>query len=288
MAAVETAAPGKRRRLVALPGRGLEIVSGAGKLLLFVGEVLAGMFNILVRRRYLNVVAQQISDVVVGAGAYIAGGGMVFVIGVMSMAVGATVGLQGFNGLSTIGAESYTGLVASFGSVREVTPIIAGVALAAQVGSSFTAEIGVMRISDEIDALEVMGIPSQVYLISTRMLATIVALVPLYAISLFASFAAARFITTSVLGMSTGLYDNYFYLYLPPVDVFYSITKVLVFAVIVVIIHCWYGYHAFGGPAGVGIAVGKAIRASIMAIVIANLLLSFLFWGNAVTVSVTG
>ena len=122
----------------------------------------------------------------------------------MSFATGATVGIEGFNGLRGLGAESFTGLVASFGNIREVTPIIAGVALAAQVGAGFTAEIGAMRISDEIDALEVMGINSLVYLVCTRLVATLIALVPLYLISLFASFFASKTVTTSSSGCHRG------------------------------------------------------------------------------------
>ena len=260
-----------------------------GTFLIFAQRVVYyTVVEIVLRRKYTQEVIKQISDVVVGAGAFLAGGGMVFVIAAMSFATGATVGVEGFNGLRGLGAESFTGLVASFGNTREVTPIIAAVALAAQVGASFTAELGAMRISDEIDALEVMSVHSLVYLVCTRLVATLVALVPLYFISLFASFFASRFVTTQLLGLSPGIYDHYFNLYLPPIDIVYSILKVLVFAVVIVIIHCYYGYNASGGPAGVGVAVGKAIRTSIITIVILNLFLSFLFWGTSSTVSLTG
>jgi phospholipid/cholesterol/gamma-HCH transport system permease protein len=260
-----------------------------GTFLLFVERVLYHTFvDILLRRKYRKETVRQISDVVVGAGAYVAGGGMLFVIAAMSLATGATVGIEGFNGLRGLGAESFTGLVASFGNTREVTPIIAAVALAAQVGAGFTAEIGAMRISDEIDALEVMGVPSLVYLCCTRLVATLLALLPLYFISLFASFFASKFVTTTLLGLSPGIYDHYFHLYLPPIDIVYSVIKVIVFAIVIVLIHTYYGYNASGGPAGVGVAVGKAIRTSIISIVILNLVLSFIFWGTSTTVSLTG
>src|SRR5206468_12079722 len=99
------------------------------------------------------------SDITIGAGALIVGGGMIFVIFSMSFFVGTEVGLQGFKGLEQIGAQSFTGLVASWANTREVTPLIAGVAFAAQVGAGFTAELGAMRISDEIDALAAMSVP---------------------------------------------------------------------------------------------------------------------------------
>jgi phospholipid/cholesterol/gamma-HCH transport system permease protein len=264
-------------------------VAGLGTFLLFSWRVLQHtVVDIIIKRRYTDEVVKQISDIVVGAGAFLAGGGMLFVIAAMSFATGATVGVEGFNGLRGLGAESFTGLVASFGNTREVTPIIAGVALAAQVGAGFTAEIGAMRISDEIDALEVMSVPSIVYLVCTRLTATLIALLPLYFISLFASFFASQFVTTKLLGLSPGIYDHYFHLYLPPIDIVYSIIKVAVFAVAIVLIHTYYGYNASGGPAGVGVAVGKAIRTSIIAIVLLNLFMSFLFWGTKTTVSLTG
>jgi len=266
-----------------------ERIGEVGSFLVFTERVIVHtIFDVILRLRYRKEVLRQISDVVVGPGAFVAGSGMIFVVGAMSLATGATVGIEGFNGLRGLGAEQFTGLVASFGNTREVAPIIFGVALAAQVGAGFTAEIGAKRIADEIDALDVMGINSLIYLVCTRLVATLVALMPLYLIALFASFFASKTVTTSFLGQSPGIYDHYFQLFLPPIDILYSCAKVAVFTVAVVLIHCYFGYHASGGPAGVGAAVGKAIRMSIVAIVLLNLFLSFLFWGTSTTVSLTG
>ncbi len=266
-----------------------ERIGEVGSFLVFTERVLVHtVFDVILRLRYRKEVLRQISDVVVGPGAFVAGSGMIFVVGAMSLATGATVGIEGFNGLRGLGAEQFTGLVASFGNTREVAPIIFGVALAAQVGAGFTAEIGAKRIADEIDALDVMGINSLIYLVCTRLVATLVALMPLYLIALFASFFASKTVTTTFLGQSPGIYDHYFQLFLPPIDILYSCAKVAVFTVAVVLIHCYFGYHATGGPAGVGAAVGKAIRMSIVAIVLLNLFLSFLFWGTSTTVSLTG
>ena len=272
------------------------VVRGTGDLLEDIGKQLrfyAGILvDILSFRRVLlkhrSVIFNLVSDVTIGAGALIVGGGMVFVIFSMSFFTGTEVGLQGFKGLEQIGVQSFTGLIGSFANTREVTPIIAGVAFAAQVGAGFTAELGAMRISDEIDALEVMSVPSLVYLVSTRIVALVVALVPLYLVALFASFFGTRFVTTELFGASPGLYDYYFRLYLPPVDIFYSVVKVSVFALQVGLIHGYFGYHASGGPAGVGRAVGVAIRITIITLVSTNLLLSYVFWGSTSTVSLTG
>ena len=242
----------------------------------------------LFRRGYSSQLLTMISDITIGAGALIVGGGMVFVIFSMSFFTGTEVGLQGYKGLEQIGAQAFTGLVGSFANTREVTPIIAGVAFAAQVGAGFTAELGAMRISDEIDALEVMAVPTLVYLVCTRVVAALVCIIPLYLFSLYASFFATELVTTRFFGMSPGLYDHYFRLYLPPIDVFYSLVKACIFAVAVSLIHCYYGYFATGGPAGVGVAVGRAIRLSIIVVVVLNLVLSVFFWGGGNTVKVAG
>jgi phospholipid/cholesterol/gamma-HCH transport system permease protein len=240
------------------------------------------------RRGYTKQLTLLISDITIGAGALIVGGGMVFVIFSMSFFTGTEVGLQGFKGLEQIGAQAFTGLVGSFANTREVTPIIAGVAFAAQVGAGFTAELGAMRISDEIDALEVMSVPSFVYLVCTRVMAAVICIIPLYLFSLYASFFATKLVTTKFFGLSPGVYNHYFRLYLPPIDVFYSLAKAVVFAVVVSLIHCYYGYYASGGPAGVGVAVGRAIRLSIVTVVILNLVMSIIFWGGGNSVRIAG
>lgn len=274
-----------RRRAAAAP----DAIAEVGDFVLFSFKAISAIFTeLIMKRRFFKEVARQISDVGAGAGAVVVGGGMIFVVGTMSLATGATVGIQGYEGLRTIGAESLTGIITSLGNVREITPMIAGIALAAQVGSSFTAELGAKRISEEIDALSVMSVPPIAYLVSTRVAAALIAIVPLYLVSLFASFAASELVTVRLLGLSQGVYDYYFNLFLPPIDLLYSLIKAVIFAVLVVLIHCWYGYNASGGPAGVGVAVGRAIRTSMMVIVVVNLLLSFVFWGTTTTASLTG
>jgi phospholipid/cholesterol/gamma-HCH transport system permease protein len=240
------------------------------------------------RPKRLGVVFDIMSDITIGAGALIVGGGMVFVIFSMSFFTGTEVGLQGFKGLEQLGAQSFTGLVSSWANTREVTPLIAGVAFAAQVGAGFTAELGAMRISDEIDALEVMSVPTFVYLICTRVIGALIAIIPLYLISLYASFGATYLVTTKFFGLSAGVYNHYFHLYLPFIDVIYSLAKACVFAVAVTLIHCYYGFYASGGPEGVGVAVGRAIRLSIVTVVVLNLILSLVFWGGGNTVRVAG
>jgi phospholipid/cholesterol/gamma-HCH transport system permease protein len=252
----------------------------------FYGRILRSMPKGL---KYRTEIVNLIADMTIGAGALILGGGMFFVIVFMAFFTGTEVGLQGFAALQQIGAEAYTGIISAVANTREITPLIAGVALAAQVGAGFTAQLGAMRISDEIDALEVMSVDSFVYLVTTRVWAAVITIIPLYLAALFSSFLATKLIVTKVVfHLSGGQYNHYFHYFLPPVDVFYSLIKAVIFAVAVTLIHCYYGYYANGGPAAVGQAAGRAIRLSIIVVTLLNLLLSIVFWGNKETARIVG
>jgi phospholipid/cholesterol/gamma-HCH transport system permease protein len=131
-------------------------------------------------------------------------------------------------------------------------------------------------------------VPSVPYLVTTRIIAALVAVVPLYFFGLLMSYLATRTIVTWQFKQSTGTYDYYFHIFLPPGDIFWSLAKVVIFAIIIVLIHCYYGYYATGGPAGVGTAVGRAIRTSLVAINVVDFFLSLAIWGATATVRIAG
>jgi phospholipid/cholesterol/gamma-HCH transport system permease protein len=239
-------------------------------------------------RRYKKEVLRLLAEVSLGTGALSVIGGTVGVIAFLTFFTGTEVGLQGYSALNQLGSAAFTGFISAYFNTREIAPLVAGLALAATVGCGFTAQLGAMRISEEIDALEVMGIPSLPFLVTTRMIAGFVAVIPLYVLGLLSSYAATRLITTGYYGQSKGTYDHYFHLFLPPIDVLYSFGKVLVFSVVVVLAHCYYGFRATGGPAGVGVAVGRSVRTSIVAINVIDLFLSLAIWGATTTVQVAG
>ena len=261
-------------------------LEGIGAQMSFHAKVLVDC--VFVIPRHPGEVMRIIGDITWGSGALIVGAGTAGVIFFMAFITGGLVGLEGFKALELIGAESFSGFVSAFGNTREITPIIAGVTLAAQVGAGFTAELGAMRISDEIDALEVMAVPTRRYLVASRVVAAMVAITPLYLVSLFASYLATQIMVVQYAGLSAGTFEHYFSLFLPPIDVLYSLIKVLVFAMSIALIHCYYGYNARGGPVGVGIAVGKAIRTSIVAINLLNFAMSAVMWGIRDTVRIAG
>src|SRR4051812_30872177 len=217
-------------------------------------------------RRYLKETLRILAEVSFGSGALAVIGGTIGVMIGMTVATGTVVGLQGYSALNQVGTSAFAGFVSAYFNTREIAPLVSGLALSATVGCGFTAQLGAMRISEEIDALEVMGIPSVPYLVTTRVIAGFLAVIPLYAIGLLSSYLASRQVTVWFFGQSAGTYDHYFLLFLPPGDVLWSFGKVLVFSVVVVLAHCYYGFRASGGPAGVGVAVGRAVRTAIVAI----------------------
>ncbi|QIK66711.1 ABC transporter permease [Nocardioides sp. HDW12B] len=239
-------------------------------------------------RRYKREILNILADVAFGSGGLSMIAGTVGVIAFLAFFAGTEVGLQGYASLSQIGVSKFTAFISAYFNTREVAPLVSAIALAATVGCGYTARLGSMRISEEIDALEVMGIPSLPFLVTTRMIAAFLAVIPLYIVALFASYLSPRLITVFIFGQSAGTYDHYFLVFLPPQDVFYSFLKLIVLAVLVILIHCYYGYSASGGPAGVGLAVGRAIRTSIVTIVVADFFLSFAIWGSTTTVRITG
>jgi phospholipid/cholesterol/gamma-HCH transport system permease protein len=219
-----------------------------------------------------------VAQMSLGTGALVMIGGTVAVVGFLMLAAGALVGEEGYSTLEGIGVEALAGFVAAFANVRLAAPAIAGVALAATIGAGATAQIGAMRINEEIDALEVIGVRSIAYLASSRLVAGILVIIPLYCVALIMSMFAAQTVAT-LYGQSVGVYNHYFETFLNPSDVLWSLLMVIATGALIMLIHTYYGYTATGGPAGVGEAVGRAVRTSLVVIVLVNLFLSLAIYG---------
>lgn len=239
-------------------------------------------------RRYSKHVMFHIGDVSFGYASLLAGGGTIGIVFAMSAVAAMMVGVETQRGLELIGMTSLSGMLSAIANTRELAPVVASIALAAKVGTGFTAQLGAMRISDEIDALDAMAVRSIPFLASTRLLASAVCVVPIYMVGLLASYVATRLVVVSFQGNSAGTYDYYFHLALSPSDLWYSLTKAVVFAMIVAVVHCSYGFHASGGPEGVGRAAGRALRTSILAIGVTDVVLTFALWGLVPTVPGVG
>jgi phospholipid/cholesterol/gamma-HCH transport system permease protein len=273
-------------RILAAGDRSLSWLDVLGDQLMFYIRALLWVPRTL--RRYKRETVRLLSEVAFGSGGLALAGGTVIVMVGMTLATGVVVGLQGYYALNQIGAAAFTGFISAYFNTREIAPLVAGLALSATVGAGFTAQLGSMRINEEVDALEGMGIPSLPYLVTTRIIAGVTAIIPLYGIGLVSSWFASREVTVLFNHQSTGTYDHYFGLFLSPVDVLWSFVKVLLFSTMVIAIHCYYGYRAQGGPAGVGVAVGRAVRTAIVVINIVDFFMSLAIWGATTTVRVTG
>ncbi len=231
-------------------------------------------------RLYPVEVLRQLKDIAWGSGAILVGGGTVGVMILLSISAGTSLGIEGFSGLELIGLAPLTGFVSASANTRELAPLVAALALGAQVGCRFTAQLGSMRIAEEVDALEVMAINPMRFLVATRVVACMVGILPLYMIGLLGSYVASQASVVILFGQSPGQYDHYFSTFIQGRDVFYSVIKILVFALAIALIHCWYGMKVRGGPQSVGEATGAGIRASIVVIVILDMIMTLVFWGG--------
>jgi len=213
---------------------------------------------------YRSEVLRLIAQMGLGAGALAAVGGTVVIVGFMTVTTGAVVAAQGYTQFQSVGVEAFTGFASAFFIPRLIVPGTAQVTLTATVGAGATAQMGAMRINEEVDALEVIGIRSVAYLAATRVLAGTIVVIPLYAVALMMGFLAARVGTTVVYGQASGVYDHYFNTFLSTSDLVWSFVQTISMIVVVMLICTYYGFTASGGPAGVGEAVGRAVRASMV------------------------
>ncbi|MFF2554541.1 ABC transporter permease [Nocardia sp. NPDC058058] len=232
-----------------------------------------------VLKHYRKEVLRLTADVGWGNGSLVVGGGTIGVVIMLCGFAGVTVGMESFTALNLLTMSPLTGAISGFATTRELAPVIATLAVAIQAGCRFTAQLGAMRISEEIDALESIAIRPLPYLVTTRMIAATLTIIPLYSVGLAVAYLATKLSVLFLGGTTAGTYDHYFYQFLLGPDVFWSLFKVVVFVLISTFIQCYYGYTATGGPEGVGVAAGRAIKMVIVVMVSVNLLLTLAIWG---------
>ena len=195
--------------------------------------------------------------------------------------LGLQCGLQGAYFNRSIGAPSLAGLFSAYCDLREGLPYAFGYILSAKVGTGIVAELGAMRISDEIDALEVMGIQPVTFLAATRLLGAWIAIPFLYLVGIgVAYFASYLAVVQQVGDVSSGGYLLIFWMFQDPLDLFFSLTKGMVMATAIVLVGCYYGYTASGGPVGVGTATAQSMVVNIIIVHIIGMLGTVVFWGS--------
>lgn len=257
--------------------------AGAGQPLARFGHMIAFYLHTVLAipvalRRYRREFMRLLSDITWGNGSIVVGGGTVGVVLVLGITAGALVAIEGYNFLNMMGIGPATGVVSSLVTTRELAPIMAALGFAVQAGCRFTTQIGAMRVAEEIDALNAMAIRPIPYLVTTRLLAFAVAIIPLYIACLTISYLSCQLMVTFTTHGSVGPYLHYFTMLIDARDVGYSVIKAAVFVALASVVQCYYGFCAEGGPEGVGVAAGHAMRASITVVIIVNMVLTMALW----------
>ena len=222
-------------------------------------------------RLYPSEVFRQAAILIVSSG---------FIVWLMEFVIGLQCGLEGNYTLKQIGAPVYSAIFSAWCAIREMAPYMWGYILAAKVGCGLVAEIGSMRISEEIDALEVIGVRPMAYIVATRVVGAWIALPFLYIIGLGIMYFAEWLVVVKQLGeVSNGGYLNLFWLFQNPTDFFYSLLKIMAMGTAIVFVGCYYGYKARGGPVGVGWNTAKSMMLNMVLVHVIGMFGTQLFWG---------
>lgn len=229
--------------------------------------------------RYRRETLRAMNSLAWGRGSLIVDGGVVSVLVILGVALGASVAVESFAILNIIGFGAMSGIVAGIGVVREIGPLVAGIAFTAQPGARMTAEIGAMRINDEIDAVESMALLPIPFVVNTRLIGAMLSVIPGYALTLIASFWVMEKVIRDFHHQSGGTYSHYLVEFTTSTDLLYSCIKATVYCMAATLIHCYYGYFVTGGPVGVGVASGRAVRASLVTIMVLDFILTVTLWG---------
>jgi phospholipid/cholesterol/gamma-HCH transport system permease protein len=246
-------------------------VESLGDIARFCGRVVGAVFTLRVLRFFGEALRQ--------AGILILGSGLV--IWGLAFILGLTCGIEGAYFNRSVGAPAYAGVFAAWCDLREVMPYAFGYMMSAKVGTGLVAEIGAMRISDEIDALEVMGINSMVFLCATRLLAAWLVLPFMYIAAIGFGFFASYIAVVQQIGeVSSGGFFLIFWMFQNPPDLLYSLIKGMTMATVIVLIGCYYGYNASGGPVGVGTATAKSMVLNTVMVHLIGMVGTQIFWGS--------
>jgi phospholipid/cholesterol/gamma-HCH transport system permease protein len=245
-------------------------ISNFGEIAKFSGRVLGQVYGLRVFR-FFGEALRQAGILILSSTLVI--WGLVFIIGLQC-------GIEGAYFNRSVGAPAYAGVFSAWCDLRELVPYAFGYMMAAKVGTGIVAELGSMRISDEIDALEVMGIDSMVFLCATRLLAAWMVLPFMYIAAVGAGFFASYLAVVQQIGeVSSGGFFLVFWMFQNPPDLLYSVLKGMFMATTIVLVGCYYGYNAGGGPVGVGTATAKSMVLNIVLVHLIGMLGTQLFWG---------
>src|SRR5919112_1217205 len=245
-------------------------IASFGEIARFCWSVVVNVFNGRVFR-FFGEALRQAGILILGSALVI--WGLAFILGLQC-------GIEGAYFNRSVGAPAYAGVFSAWCDLREIMPYAFGYMMSAKVGTGIVAELGAMRISDEIDALEVMGISSMTFLCGTRLLAAWMVLPFMYIAAVGAGFFASYLAVVQQIGeVSSGGFFLIFWMFQNPPDLLYSVIKGMFMATAIVLVGCYYGYNASGGPVGVGTATAKSMVLNIVLVHLIGMLGTQLFWG---------
>src|SRR5256886_13397729 len=245
-------------------------IEAFGDLVKFTSRIVGEVFRLRVFR-FFGEALRQSGILIISSTLVI--WGLVFITGL-------ECGIEGAYFNRAVGAPAYAGVFAAWCDLRELVPYAFGYMMSAKVGTGIVAELGSMRISDEIDALEVMGIDSVLFLCATRLLAAWMVLPFMYMAAVGAGFFASYLAVVKQVGdVSSGGFFLIFWMFQNPPHLIYSVTKGMVMATAILLVGCYYGYHASGGPVGVGTATAKSMVLNIVLVHLIGMLGTQVFWG---------
>ncbi|MGA2165068.1 MAG: ABC transporter permease [Solirubrobacteraceae bacterium] len=247
-----------------------EWIAASGEIAGFAGQIVGDIFSFRVFR-FFGETLRQAGILIISS---------TLIIWSLMFILGLQCGIQGAYFTEAAGAPAYSGVFTAWCDLREIIPYAFGYMMSAKVGTGIVAELGAMRISDEIDALEVMGIDSLTFLCATRLLAAWIVLPFVYLAGIGGAFVASYIAVVQQVGtVSSGGYDLIFWQFQNPPDFLFSLIKAMVMATVIVLVGCYYGYNASGGPVGVGTATAKSMVMNIVLVHVIGMLGTQIFWG---------
>ena len=245
-------------------------ISSFGEIVKFCSRIVGEVFTLKVLR-FFGEALRQAGILILSSTIVI--WGLIFIICLQC-------GIEGAYFNRSVGSPAYAGVFAAWCDLRELVPYAFGYMMSAKIGTGIVAELGSMRISDEIDALEVMGIPSLTFLCATKLLASWLVLPFIYLAGIGAGFFASYLAVVQQIGeVSSGGFFLIFWMFQNPPDLLYSVIKGMTMATAIVLVGCYYGYNASGGPVGVGTATAKSMVLNIVLVHLIGMLGTQLFWG---------